>query len=153
MKFLTPREGQWSDLRSNRFAGGGLKGWRTSTKGWVNQRNLMGNMWDEWRFHGNLRVFWGRNWELGLNQLSFLLFSWTFPRVLLVFADHFDSMEVQMEIATHQGEKATRCHVCSSVGDSWKVQIFTSGPKWLHIEMVPFSCKFTPRWFGQCCNS
>ena len=125
---LTP-PGQWSDLRSNRFAGGGHQDGGGDDEGMgESEKHRFGDFLQLAKcemngYRGNFRINRDRNCSVSMSETN--MFSWTFPRVWLVFADNFNS--------THQGEKATRCHVCFSVGDSWKVQ--------------------KPRWFGQCCNS
>ena len=92
--FNHTRTVEWPSIKSFRWSGtSGWGGWRRD--GWIRETSIrristIGKMWDEWlpwKFSGNR----DRNCSVS-NELS-NMFSWTFPHVLLVFADNFNSME------------------------------------------------------------
>ena len=71
-------------------------------------------------YRGNFR---GIGTGIAQSQMSFLIcFHGRFPK----FCWCLQTISIRWRTPTHQGEKATRCHVCFLVGDSWKG---TVGPR------------------------
>lgn len=127
---LTP-PGQWSDLRSNRFAGGGHQDGGDDEGMGESEKHRFGEFLQLAKcemngYRGKFRINRDRNWSVSMSFLT--CFHGRFPES----GWSLQTISIRWKTPTHQGEKATRCHVCFLVGDSWKVQ--------------------KPRWFGQCCT-